>query len=52
MRPTQRLKEKIEKELDPGEDSVRYYFLCARCFGNIQVSGLGAVREDEDVIIV
>jgi len=47
-----KMKERIEKEIDMEEDSVRYYFLCARCAGNIQISGWGAVREDEDVIIV
>lgn len=47
-----KMKERIEKEIDQEEDSVRYYFLCAKCSGNIQVSGWGAIREDEDVIIV
>ena len=46
------MKEELEKEIDPEEDSVRYYLLCGRCFKNIEVSGLGAVREDEDVMIV
>jgi len=47
-----RMKGQIEKQIDPEEDSVRYYFLCGRCSGNIRVSGLGTVREDENVIIV
>ena len=47
-----RMKERVEKEIDMEEDSVRYYFLCAKCVGNIQISGWGAVREDEAVIIV
>jgi len=47
-----RMKEQAEKHIDPEEDSLRYYILCARCSGNIQVTGLGVVREDEEVIIV
>lgn len=46
------MKEQIEKHIDPEQDSLRYYIICARCSGNIEVSGLGAVREDEDLIIV
>jgi len=47
-----RMRAAIEKEIDPEWDSVRYYFLCKRCKGNIRVSGLGAVLESEDLIIV
>ena len=47
-----RLKRDIEALIDFEEDSVRYYFLCRRCQGNIDISGWGSVREDEDVIIV
>ena len=47
-----RLKRDIEALIDFAEDSVRYYFLCQRCRGNIEISGWGTVREDEDVIIV
>ncbi len=47
-----KMKELIEKEIDHEEDSVRYYLLCSRCSSNIQISGWGTVREDEDVVIV
>ncbi len=47
-----RLKRDIETLIDWEEDSVRYYFLCQRCQGNIAVSGWGTIPEDEDVIIV
>ena len=47
-----RMRERVEKEIDPEEDSVRYYSLCSRCMGNIQVYGLGVVREEEEVVIV
>lgn len=46
------LKKKIEETIDHVDDSVRYYFLCGRCLGNVEVSGWGAVKEDEDTIIV
>jgi len=47
-----KMKNRVEKTIDHEEDSVRYYFLCKRCEGDIAVSGLGAVHEEEDVIIV
>ena len=47
-----KMRERIEREVDPEEDSVRYYLLCSRCVGNVHVYGLGVVREEEDVIIV
>ncbi len=46
-----KLKGKLESLIDWEEDSVRYYFLCARCRGNVEVSGWGVVREEEEVII-
>jgi CRISPR-associated protein Cas2 len=47
-----RLKNKIDKLMDLQEDSVRYYFLCQRCQGNVQVSGWGLMREDEETVVV
>jgi len=46
-----KLKGLIEALIDWEEDSVRYYFLCGRCRGNVEVSGWGVVREEEEVII-
>ena len=46
------MKKAIEKTINREEDSVRYYFLCARCQGNVEVSGWGVIREEEDVIVV
>jgi CRISPR-associated protein Cas2 len=46
------LKEKMEKIIDHEEDSVRYYFICARCRRAVEVSGWGSLREEEEVIIV
>ncbi|MBW1973230.1 MAG: CRISPR-associated endonuclease Cas2 [Deltaproteobacteria bacterium] len=47
-----KIKERIEKTIDMNEDSVRYYFLCAKCQENIDISGWGTVTEDEETIIV
>lgn len=47
-----KMKQEIEKIIDWEEDGVRYYVLCAGCVRNIDISGIGVVREDEDVIVV
>ncbi len=47
-----KMKDALEKLLDREEDSIRYYFLCGRCQGHVEVSGLGSLREEEDLIIV
>jgi CRISPR-associated protein Cas2 len=47
-----RMKEQIEKLIDWEEDSVRYYFLCGSCVKQVEISGWGAIREDEEVIVV
>lgn len=46
------LKKKVDRLIDHEEDSVRYYSICGRCRRNIEVSGWGAVREEDEVIIV
>jgi len=47
-----KMRKQVEKLLDMEKDSVRYYFFCGRCQGNIEVSGWGAVREEEETVIV
>lgn len=47
-----KMKREVEKIIDWEEDGVRYYTLCAGCLRNVDISGIGFVREDEDVIIV
>jgi CRISPR-associated protein Cas2 len=37
----QRMKERIEQTIDHTNDSVRFYFLCEKCIGSVEVSGLG-----------
>ncbi|MCK8603013.1 CRISPR-associated endonuclease Cas2 [Desulfoferrobacter suflitae] len=46
------MKERIEETIDPMEDSVRYYFVCDKCVGKVDVSGLGrGFVEDPEVLI-
>jgi len=47
-----KMKEGIGKLMDWELDSVRYYILCAGCVRNVEVSGLGVVRDEEEVIVV
>ena len=47
-----KMKQEIEKVIDWDEDSIRFYTLCAGCVKNINISGIGFVREDEDVVVV
>ncbi len=46
------LKKAVDRLIDHEEDSVRYYSVCRRCRQNIEVSGWGTVREEEEVVIV
>lgn len=46
-----KMKKQVEKIINREEDSVRYYFICARCKNQIEVSGQGSVREEDDLII-
>ena len=46
-----KLKQKAESIIDMEKDSIRYYFICENCKGKIEISGRGAVSEDEDVIV-
>lgn len=46
------LREKINKLIDPKEDSVRIYRLCQECRGKVEILGLGEVAEDPDVYVL
>jgi len=47
-----KMKEEVDRLIHHEEDSVRFYSLCPRCRRAVEVSGWGAVSEDEEVIIV
>jgi CRISPR-associated protein Cas2 len=48
----ERLKRRMEKHLDPEEDSLRFYPLCAACLTWVEVLGQGMVSQDSDFIII
>ena len=47
-----KLIEKIATVIDPAEDSVRIYPMCAMCEGNIKIMGRGDLPKQEDVYIL
>jgi CRISPR-associated protein Cas2 len=47
-----RMKERIDNRIDHMEDSVRFYFICGKCVGSVDTSGLGGpFLEDREVVI-
>lgn len=46
------LKKRIWALIDPDEDSVIFYHLCAHCKGGIEVYGQAKVLELEEVIVI
>lgn len=47
-----KMKGRVDDEIDHTEDSVRFYFACEKCVGNIDVVGLGGpFADDEEVVI-
>jgi len=46
------MKQKVERIMNFNLDAVRYYFICQRCQGRIELSGLGLIHEVDDLIII
>lgn len=46
------LRRKLQDEIDQSQDSVRFYTLCRRCRGSIDVMGAGRFVEDRDILIL
>uniref|UniRef100_A0A7C3SMI1 CRISPR-associated endoribonuclease Cas2 n=1 Tax=Dictyoglomus turgidum TaxID=513050 RepID=A0A7C3SMI1_9BACT len=46
------LKARIEKLLDLGEDSVRYYHLCEKDENNMELIGNSIIYRDEDYFMI
>ncbi len=48
-----RMRRRVDAIMDHAEDSVRYYFVCDKCVGNVEHSGLGRgfVEEKETFIV-
>jgi CRISPR-associated protein Cas2 len=47
-----KMKQRVMKRIEPDEDSVRYYNLCASCLVKIEINGLGEVRRAEQFFVV
>jgi len=47
-----KMKRKVARIIAAGEDSVRYYNICAACLKKIEIAGLGEVRRDEPFFVV
>lgn len=53
--PESRLEElhgRLSREMDEGEDSVRIYFLCARCEAAVEHMGVTVVLDEPEDLIV
>ena len=46
------LRARIEKLIEPSEDSVRIYRLCAECDRRLEFVGLGMRTDDPDVYVL
>ena len=47
-----RLKEELAGLVDEEKDSVRFYRLCAACYGQVEVLGQGQVAADVEAYII
>lgn len=45
------MKQRIEEIIDLEDDSVRFYNICERCKGRIEISGKGIYVSDDDIIV-
>jgi CRISPR-associated protein Cas2 len=48
----QRLKDTCQKLIDPEEDSIRFYTVCAECRAKIEIMGWGVVAEDPESLVL
>jgi CRISPR-associated protein Cas2 len=47
-----RLRARMAALIEPAEDSVRIYRLCADCAARLEIQGLGRPTEDPDVYVL
>ncbi|MBF0531105.1 MAG: CRISPR-associated endonuclease Cas2 [Deltaproteobacteria bacterium] len=47
-----KLKAKLEKIINSGEDSVRYYRLCRKCVHDVELSGIGEIAKIKDFEVI
>lgn len=48
----ERLESRLLAEIEPEEDSVRVYRLCADCRGKVAILGVGEMTEEPEVYIL
>ncbi len=46
------MKDRVKPLLNIQQDSVRYYLMCETCQGRAAVQGIGAILEEQVVIVV
>ncbi|MGV8073756.1 MAG: CRISPR-associated endonuclease Cas2 [Syntrophobacteraceae bacterium] len=47
-----KMKDRIDDAIEPMSDSVRFYFVCEKCLGNVDVSGPGEPFTKEEEVII
>ena len=47
-----KMKHRVTKRIRVDEDRVRYYALCAKCLGKIEIAGAGTVKRAETFYVV
>jgi CRISPR-associated protein Cas2 len=47
-----RLRDRVRREIDAAEDSVRIYRLCENCHAKVEIHGLGKATEDQEVYVL
>ena len=47
-----KLRQRLADEMDGTLDSVRFYRICARCRGTIEVMGVGPLYDDEKLVVL
>ena len=48
----QKMRRRAERQIDPQQDSLRYYRLCKSCRSAVEVYGLGPLPQEPESIIV
>ena len=46
------LRSRLQKLIEPEEDQVRIYLLCAECTARVEVHGAGSRTEDPEVLVL
>ncbi len=47
-----RLLQRLQKLIDPAEDSIRIYKICQKCIKEIKILGAGEITREKDLYII